>query len=296
MRLSWTIGTEDAGVELKNYLMKQKGLSRRLLKAIKKDGGQILVNGAASRLRCLLEAGDCVEFLLPAETKGPAIAAEQIPLTIVYEDEAIIVLDKPAGMAVIPSPNHPNGTLANALLAHYEAQRLNSTVHIVTRLDRDTSGLVLVAKNRYVHALLSEFQKAGQVERSYTALAEGVFIKTSSSIDLPIGRKEDSIIERIVTPDGQNAVTHYKVKQSGDGLALLSVRLETGRTHQIRVHLAHEGHPLAGDSLYGGSLALIKRQALHCERLFFMHPYRQEKVEFISEPPEDMMCLIREMN
>ncbi len=204
-------------------------------------------------------------------TKSADMAAEPIPLSIVYEDDYVIVLDKPPHMSTIPSREHPNGTIANALLFHYEKQQLQTTVHIVTRLDRDTSGLVLVAKHRHVHHLLSEQQKQGKVKRRYEAVCHGYVTPLVRTIDAPIGRKGDSIIERQVRPDGQRAVTHYEVLQQKNEMTHVSIRLETGRTHQIRVHFSHIGHPLVGDDLYGGSRARIDRQALHsCELTFFI--------------------------
>ncbi|WLV25999.1 RluA family pseudouridine synthase [Aciduricibacillus chroicocephali] len=296
MRTVWIVEQEADGEVLKNYLRENKGFSRRLLKAMKAEGGKVLVNGLDYPLSGLVSSGDKVECILLSEERGHTLLAEPIPLSIKFEDDYLLIVDKLPGMAVIPSRQHPSGTVANALLAHYDKQGLNSTVHVVTRLDKDTSGLVLVAKNRYIHSLLSVSQKAGQISRTYEAVVEGHFEEEASTIDLPIGRKEGSIIERAVNNEGQEAVTHYKVLRSNNHLSLLSVKLETGRTHQIRVHFSHIGHPLAGDTLYGGGTEYIKRQALHCEHLSFSHPVTGEDLHFSSDLPEDIQLLIREMN
>ncbi|WP_010649975.1 RluA family pseudouridine synthase [Oceanobacillus massiliensis] len=214
-------------------------------------------------------------------------------MDIVYEDEAVIVINKPPGMATMPSPQHFTGTLANGLIAYYRScGRNDSTVHVVTRLDANTSGLVLIAKDRYTHSLFSEAQKAAKINRKYMAVVEGV-PQTKGTIDAPIARKAGSIIEREVNDSGRRAVTHYKKLQELAGHSLVEVELETGRTHQIRVHFSNEGYPLAGDDLYGGTLQLMGRQALHCFDLNFRHPLTKRAIHLQVELPEDMKLLLQ---
>jgi 23S rRNA pseudouridine1911/1915/1917 synthase len=182
--------------------------------------------------------------------------------------------------------------LANALIGYYEQIGINATAHIVTRLDRDTSGLVLIAKHRHVHHLFSQQQRKGGVKRIYEAFVAGTFSEDSGTIIEPIARKKDSIIEREVHPDGQYACTNFKVLNSNKLFTHLQLQLETGRTHQIRVHLSYLGHPLLGDDLYGGPTNLIKRQALHCREVSFYHPFFEREYQFVSPLPNDMKALL----
>lgn len=290
-QLRWIVTPQQDGMLVREFL-KEKHISKTALTDIKFKGGNIEVNGASVTVRYVLKEGDevCVSF--PPEQKSAHMVAQPIPLSIVYEDDYVIVIHKPPHMATIPSREHPNGTIANALLFHYEKQQLQTTVHIVTRLDRDTSGLVLVAKHRHVHHLLSEQQKQGKVKRRYEAVCHGYVTPLVRTIDAPIGRKGDSIIERQVRPDGQRAVTHYEVLQQKNEMTHVSIRLETGRTHQIRVHFSHIGHPLVGDDLYGGSRARIDRQALHSCELTFFHPFVERMMTFHSPLPDDIARLL----
>lgn len=214
-------------------------------------------------------------------------------LDIVYEDEWCLVINKPPFVPTIPSREHPGGTLANGLLDYYRENGIAATIHAVNRLDKDTSGLMLVAKHRFAHSLFSSMQKQGSIKRTYAALVEGALTEESGIIDAPIGRKEESIIERTVREDGQDAVTQYQVMSSAEKYTLVTLRLETGRTHQIRVHMAYIGHPLCGDSLYGGSRDLIGRQALHSRVLSFFHPLLEKEMTFEAEIPADMQAVLK---
>jgi len=177
-------------------------------------------------------------------------------------------------------------------LGYYESNKIPYTVHVVTRLDRDTSGLLLVAKHRYSHSLLAKAQKLGKIKRTYKAIVEGNLEKVQGTIDLPIGRKQGSIIEREVNESGKRAITKYKTIKKFSSHSFIEVELETGRTHQIRVHFSHIGHPLVGDDLYGGNRMNIDRQALHCYKLRFEHPFTKETIELESKLPADMKNLI----
>jgi 23S rRNA pseudouridine1911/1915/1917 synthase len=285
--MRWTFQQEN-GMLLRDFLRKEQGFSRRILKSLIADGGQILLNGEPVTLRCQLTKDDSISVKFPDEKKGNHMIPEDISIDIVYEDDAVLVLNKPAGIATIPSLHHQTGTIANAVLFHYEKQGLPYTVHVVTRLDRDTSGLLLIAKHRFSHSILSASQKQGNVKRKYMAIVEGVPSPIKGIIDGNIGRKDGSIIERTVREDGQRAITHYEVVKEDREHALVAIQLETGRTHQIRVHFSSIGNPLAGDDLYGGKLAFINRQALHSCELSFEHPETKECLTFSSEIPEDM--------
>lgn len=290
--MQWIVEKMYDGMLLRDYLQDVQKMSRRILKAVKHDGGTIIVNGEINSVRSRLQAGDWIELHFPPEVTSARIRPEAIPLSVIYEDDAVLVIDKPAGMATIPSINHPGGTIANAVLAHYKQQQLPFTIHIVTRLDRDTSGLLLIAKHRYSHSLLSKSQQKGTIKRCYQAIVKGELSTDQGTIDEPIGRKEGSIIERIVTENGKNARTMYKVIRHQNGYSLIHAILQTGRTHQIRVHFSHIGYPLAGDKLYGASGCLINRQALHCSHLEFVHPFTGEVMTFQSAFPEDMSDLL----
>ncbi|MFD2045362.1 RluA family pseudouridine synthase [Ornithinibacillus salinisoli] len=280
------------GILIRDFLRKEQDFSKRILKAIIHDGGQILVNDAPKTVRYQLQLGDRLTVRFPKEQKGINMVPENVPIDIVYEDEAVLVIQKQAGVATIPSPHHRVGTIANGVLAHYQKHDVPYTVHVVTRLDRDTSGLLLIAKHRYSHSILSDSQKQGLVKRSYFAIVEGIMDRKKGTMKWNIGRKEGSIIERVVSAEGQRAITHYTVKKEYKSHSLVEIELETGRTHQIRVHFSHAGHPLAGDDLYGGRKTELNRQALHCSQLTFEHPTTKECMTFTSAIPEDMHRLM----
>lgn len=291
--MKWKITQEHKGMSIHDYLRSVHNFSRRLLKNVKEIPENICVNGEAKTVRHLLSAGDVIEVIFPSENIGLGLTTEDIPLSIVYEDDDILVIDKPARVATIPSFKHVNGTIANAVLGHYEKQHIPYTVHVVTRLDRDTSGLLLIAKHQYSHSLLAREQQVGQVNRHYCAVVEGNLKQQIGTIDASIGRKEDSIIERTVDETGKKAITHYQVEQESNEYSLVSIKLETGRTHQIRVHFSYIGHSLAGDDLYGGSTQHIDRQALHCKALTFTHPFTKKVMQFHSAPPHEFIQLLK---
>ncbi|GGA74128.1 RluA family pseudouridine synthase [Ornithinibacillus halotolerans] len=290
--MKWTIQEVHTGMILRDYLRNEQGFSRRILKSLIYDGGKICVNDKEENLRYVLQTGDTISLEFPLEIKGNHMKAENVPIEIVYEDNDVLVINKQAGVATIPSLHHPSGTIANGVLYHYEQHHIPYTIHVVTRLDRDTSGLLLIAKHRYSHSILSKAQKAGQVKRTYYAVIQGVLANLKGTIDENIGRKEDSIVERMVRSDGQRAITHYEVMKDNSIHSLVKVQLETGRTHQIRVHFSYIGHPLAGDDLYGGKKDVIYRQALHCYQLEFEHPLTKKRLVFASRLPEDMKKIL----
>lgn len=273
----------ETNVPLRDFLMRDCCISRKMLTQVK-HGGLILVNGEPRTIRFDLSIGDEVTVHFPLEQPAETMIRSQRPLTVLYEDDYLLAVDKPAGIATIPSRLHPDDTLANAVLGYYERINLSSAIHVINRLDRDTSGVVLFAKYAYVHHRFSELQKQGGLSRTYLALVEGVV--GEQTIDAPIGRAEHSIMERVVTSDGQRAVTHILQSEPYGEYTVLTIQLETGRTHQIRVHMRHIGHPLLGDTMYGGRLVL-PRHALHSSSATFNHPLTGEHVVITAAYPDD---------
>lgn len=286
---------QDEGRLLRDALS-DWGISKRALTAIKFNGGFLYVNGVEQNVRYPLKQGDVVDIYFPLEEKSEGLLIEYGDLNIVYEDEAILVINKPAYQSTIPSREHPIGSIANYVCGHFEKHGVASTVHIVTRLDRDTSGLLCIAKHRHAHHLLGHAQKNGLIAREYEAIVHGHVLENFQSIIASIGRKETSIIEREVREDGQFAHTDVRVLNrfvvEGQKLTHIRLKLHTGRTHQIRVHMAHIGHPLVGDELYGGKRVLIGRQALHCVSLKLEQPFTKKQLQFTCELPVDIQNLL----
>ncbi len=288
LTLKWTVEHEE-GMLLREFLLKKIGLSRSVLTDIKFNGGRIEVNGEVRNVRTVVQSGDRVEVTFPEEEVSESMRPIEMPLRICYEDEHFLLVNKKANLPTIPS-RHSEESLAQAVLYYYKTLELKRTIHTVNRLDRDTSGLVLFAKHRFAHDLLSKQQKNKQMKRYYLALVHGK-IDGEGRVDKPIGRKEGSIIERCVREDGQRAVTHYQLLEMYSSYSLLELGLETGRTHQIRVHMASIGHPLLGDDLYGGSKEFITRQALHSAKMEFYHPFLDKTLRFEADLEEDMSIL-----
>lgn len=286
----------DEHVKVKTFLKKHE-ISKSLLAKVKFAGGNIFVNDQPQNAIYLLDIGDKVTIDIPAEKGFETLEAVNRDLSIIYEDEHFLVLDKPAGLASIPSVNHSN-TMANFVKAYYIQQHYeNQQVHIVTRLDRDTSGLMLFAKHGYAHARLDKQLQKKMVEKRYYALVKGSGkLEPKGDIIAPIGRNPESIITRCVTKDGKYAHTSYKIVERFGDVYLVDIRLHTGRTHQIRVHFAHLGFPLLGDDLYGGTLeAGITRQALHCHLLNFYNPFSGQQIGRSSPLPEDFKQVIQNL-
>ena len=285
-------------------------LSRSRIQTLIKSGA-IRVNGAQTRPAYLVQPGDEIAVELP-EPEPLAAFPESLPLSIAYEDDDLLVVDKAAGMTVHPAPGAAEGTLVNALLHHCRnLSGINGTLRpgIVHRLDKETSGLLVVAKRDDAHRALAAKFQAHQVERHYLALVWGVLRGESSRIEAPIGRHPKNRKKMAVVEDGRDAATNSSVIERCPFTTWVECQLETGRTHQIRVHLAHIGHPVFGDPVYGGRdqargirpeyrrqanwmLSLIKRQALHAKKLRFAHPTTGERMEFTAPLPEDLRAVL----
>ena len=267
-----------------------------MLVRLKKTDRGILINGNWRYVNDKLCTGDLLQITLLEEEENAQILPVPLPLSILYEDEDILVTDKPAGMPVHPSLNNYGNTLANAVMYYFKKQGIPYTFRCINRLDRDTTGLTILAKHSLSSAVLSRQMVNRRIRRTYLAIVEGM-IPESGTIDAPIGRKDGSAIERIVDPcNGETAVTHYKRIAFRNGLSLIALRLETGRTHQIRVHMKHIGYPLIGDFLYHPDMSRIQRQALHSYRLDFIHPVTGQPCEFCAPLPADMAGLFPEVS
>jgi len=285
------IDEENDGLKLGKYLRQKLLMSRNGLVKVKKSES-LKVNGCYVHTDKILKTGDRVEFSLP-DQNSENILPEYMDLDIIYEDDYMIVVNKKAGMLIHPSRNHYMGTLANGLMYHLMEAGRNVTIRPVNRLDRNTSGLVLFAKSSHVQHLISSDSFKDKIVKEYRAIAQGIVEPDSGTIDAPIAIERVHSIKRVVRADGSKAVTHYRVIERYTDYSLLGIVLETGRTHQIRVHLAHLGHPLLGDDLYGGSQEKIERQALHASNIRMLHPITHNNLNLTAEVPEDMMKLIR---
>lgn len=264
------------------------GYSYAVLVHLKKTPKSILLNGEWEYVNTRLKTGDCLHISLIENDVSPNIPPIFHPFSIVYEDEDILVVDKPAHMPIHPSLNHYENTLANAVCYYYADQGIPYTFRCVNRLDRDTTGLTIIAKHMLSSAILSQAVTKREIHREYLAIVKGE-TDDSGIIDAPIGRKDGSTIERQVDLiNGEHAVTHYKRIAYKNGYSLLSLQLETGRTHQIRVHMKFIGHPLIGDFLYNPDSVEMKRQALHSYCLSFDHPVTGEALTFTTPLPADM--------
>lgn len=289
--------TADEHVKVKTFLKKHE-ISKSLLAKIKFSGGDIHVNGKKQNAIYLLDIGDKVAIDIPAEESFSSLRAVERELEIVYEDEHFLILNKPSGIASIPSVNHSN-TMANFVKAYYISNHYeNQQIHIVTRLDKDTSGLMLFAKHGYAHARLDKQLQKKIIEKHYYALVKGSEpLKPEGDIVAPIAREDSSIITRCVAKNGKYAHTSYKVLAQYGDVYLVDIHLHTGRTHQIRVHFSYIGFPLLGDNLYGGSLTDgMTRQALHCHSLRFYNPFHEEVVNKSSPLPEDFQAVIQKLS
>lgn len=286
--LIYQIGETEQGLRIEQYLRRQ-GYSRQNLTELKKTGDSVRLNGAGCILKKTLSAGDELAVRIEDAEISEKIPPTEIPVNVVYEDEDLLVVNKPAGLPMHPSMKNYEYSLANALVWYYRQQGSTFVFRCANRLDRDTSGLTVIAKHMLSANILSGMGYRHEIEREYLAVVRGRVWPDSGTINAPLSRKEGSVIERKVDFEhGERAVTHYHVVEEKNGHSLVSLRLETGRTHQIRIHMKHLGFPLIGDYLYNPDMEHISRQALHSYRLRFSHPITQEKMDFVAPLPEDM--------
>ena len=292
--ISYDIDSHSEGLRVEQFL-RRKGYSAQNLSTIKRMPESILVNGVHYYMKQTLKAGDRLLVRIQETESSRNIPPVCAPLSVVYEDEDLIVINKPAGMPIHPSLNNYTNSLANALAWYYQQQGKPFIFRCCNRLDRDTSGLTVVAKHLVSGNILSTMTKKKEVRREYLAVVRGHIVPESGTISAPLARKGGTIIERVVDFDrGEPAVTHYHLIREANGHSLVSLQLETGRTHQIRIHLKHLGFPLVGDYLYNPDMEYISRQALHSFRLSFPHPITGEAMDFTAPLPEDMRNILTE--
>ncbi|MBP1932866.1 RluA family pseudouridine synthase [Ammoniphilus resinae] len=291
--ITYTVSSNESGLTMKSFLRQRKGISRKLLVRMKQEQS-IFLNGIFTYLDHPITVGDVITMKMPEE-ESENIVPEAMKLDIQFEDEDIMVLNKPANQCVHPTLLHPNGTLANGVVHYWMEQGFNRKFRAVNRLDKNTTGLLIVAKNQYAHQQLAITQRERQLTRVYEALVHGKLNKEEGTIQAPIARKSESLVEREVREDGQDAITHFKVLQELQNASYVQLKLETGRTHQIRVHMSYIGHPLLGDDLYGGTKEWMDRQALHARYLSFPHPRSKKIMSFTSELPADMEKTLNEL-
>lgn len=286
--IDYQITRADEGIRIEQFLRRQ-GFSGQNLTLIKRMPQNILLNGQFVYMKDNVHAGDHLRVQINEEASSEKIPPVDLPLDIIYEDEDIIVLNKAAGMPIHPSMTNYENSLANALAYYYEEQGKPFIFRCTNRLDRDTSGLTIVAKHLVASSILSDAVAKKEVRREYLAICSGIPDPTTSTIDAPLARVDGTILAREVDFScGDRAITHYKVEKALNDHALVSLQLETGRTHQIRVHMKYIGYPLIGDYLYNPDMRYMKRQALHSYRMSFIHPITKEPMTFTAALPQDM--------
>lgn len=292
--IDYIIDEDSAGLRVEQFL-RRKRYSGQNLSEIKRMPKSILVNGVHYYMRQELSKGDHLQVRICETKNSEKIPPTNLPLNIIYEDEDLLVLNKPAGMPIHPSLNNYTNSMANALAYYFQSQGKPFIFRCCNRLDRDTSGLTIVSKHLVSGSILSDMTKYREVHREYLAIARGPVTPSEGTIQAPLGRKEGTIIERTVDWEhGEDAVTHYKVVKEANGHSLVSLRLETGRTHQIRIHMKYLGYPLIGDYLYNPDMEYMTRQALHSHHMEFTHPITGEHMSFTAPLPEDMARVMQE--
>lgn len=289
MKLAYINSSKYSNV--KEVLKAEFSMSDRLLLKLKKLD-KIYLNGNVTSVNHPVLENDLIECYLDYEEDNSNIVPTEMPLNIIYEDEAYIVVNKPAGIPVHPSMDHYTDSLSNGIAFYFNQIGLKKKIRPVNRLDKDTSGIVIFDKNEYIQECLVRQMKSKEFIKRYIAVVNGNLDNLEGTINAPIARKEGSIIERCVSETGDIAITHYKVLKRKPNFDIVECILETGRTHQIRVHFAYLGHSLLGDTLYGTSSNLINRQALHAYEVEFTHPLSKKKVKYITTVPEDLNKLM----
>ena len=293
MQIKYIIKEDDKSKynTINSILINELDFSNRLLSKLIKQK-LVLVNNKIFDTRNSFNVGDVITINFDFEEDNSNIVPIKMDLDIVYEDEWFLVLNKPPKIAIHPSILHFEDSLSNGVKYYFDQIKLKKKIRPVNRLDSNTSGLVIFAKCEYVQECLSKQMQKGIFKKEYLCLVLGKLNNLKGTIDLPISRKENSIIERCVNSNGQKSITHYEVLKEYKDFSLIKCKLETGRTHQIRVHFSYIGHPLLGDTLYGTKSELINRQALHSCYIEFIHPITNMLIQFSSELPKDIKSLL----
>lgn len=294
MELSYIIKSEDNYTNVLQVLKCEFMLSERLLRKLKLSHS-IFLNNISTFPNAVVHPNDIIRIVIQFDEDNSNIIPTKMNLDILYEDDAYIVINKPSGIPVHPSMEHYTDSLSNGLKYYFDSICLSRKIRPVNRIDKDTSGIVIFAKNEYVQECLIRQMKSHDFQKEYIAICDGILENKSNTICAPIARKENSIIERCVNEDGDVSITHYEVLHEAVlgniSYSVIKCLLETGRTHQIRVHMQYIGHPLLGDTLYAKPSPLINRQALHSYQVQFIHPILKEFVSYIAPLPDDMKCL-----
>lgn len=266
-------------------------MSDRLILKLKRTN-KIYLNGVTAYIWTPIFIGDNIKISLDFIEDNSNIVPTPMILNILYEDDTLLIVNKPASTPVHPSCLHYSDSLSNGVKYYFDSIGLNKKIRPINRLDKDTSGIVLFAKNEYIQECLIKQMKSKTFIKSYIAILDGNLERNKGTISAPIARKKNSIIEREVSENGETAVTHYEVIKANHNLSLVKFTLETGRTHQIRVHSSYIGHPIIGDTLYGTSSNLISRQALHAYKISFIHPITKEQICITADLPSDISNII----
>ena len=288
---TYKITEKDAGKTVGTFLLEHE-YTPTCIKFLKKAENLITVNGKWEFVNKILQENDILETVFLDDENSENIPSVEMPLDIVYEDEDVLVLNKPPKLPIHPTKGYEYHSLANGVVHYYEKQGIPFVFRSINRIDKDTTGLVIVAKNMLSGSILGEAMRNREIRRTYLAVTEGE-LPEKGTIDLPIGRREGSAVERCIDENGAKAVTHYERLHYANGHSLAQIRLETGRTHQIRLHMRAIGHPLPADVLYNENFAVIGRHALHSWKLEFPHPITKEILCFEQEMPEDMKNILK---
>jgi len=292
MILNYRVCTNDSAKSLKEILIKKMNISKNLI-TILKQNNKILLNNLNVNINFFVIPGDKITILLDHAESTKNIEPQNMPLEILYEDDSIIALNKPPHIVVHPTYNHPSGTLANALAYYFAKTNQSLKIRPVSRLDKGTSGIVIFAKNQYVQDCLAKQMKTLCFKKEYIGIVKNHMPEKSGTINLPIARKPGSIISRYISPSGAPSITHYKILRLLKYASIVKFNLETGRTHQIRVHCQSVGTPLIGDTLYGESSSEIRRQALHSAKVKLIHPKTKKHLKLYSPLPYDIKGLLK---
>lgn len=285
LRLDYEVEISEVGLKIIDVMATSMNLSSRLIRKCKSNGNIYLNNKNGSVNRVVRER-DVISVLMDHDEN--TFEPNPIEVVTLYEDGDLLIVDKPPFLVVHPTKGHPYGTLANAISHHQYINGQNYKVRFINRLDRDTSGIVLIAKNAFSQQIVSEQMQANTVDKIYRAIVEGVLPDDVGTIDLPIDREAELDIKRVVIASGLASVTHYEVLERFENHTYIQIKLETGRTHQIRVHFSHIGHPILGDVLYGNPSEQIDRQALHCFEMALKPPRSADRINIVCQLPEDI--------